>query len=80
MLICVSNQQSNLLETFNTLKFGQRASTVQNNPRKNEGVSRDEYKHMFEELKKRESELKEEVTNLKKHNTKMENALMECLS
>lgn len=47
MLLCVSNKKSNLLESFNTLNFGQRASTVQNKPRKNELVrQKNEFKEM----------------------------------
>jgi len=80
MLICVSNKNSNLLESFNTLTFGQRASTVQNKPRKNiVEKQHDKYKDMYENVCKSESKLKEEVSQLQKRNYMIENALIECL-
>jgi len=80
MLICVSNKQSNLLESFNTLNFGQRASTVQNKPRKNVVEQQhDIYKDMYKNICKSELKLKEEVSQLQKRNYLIENALIECL-
>lgn len=51
MLICASNEYYNRLETFNTLQFGSRASTVENKPLKNVQLSLDEIKLQLVESK-----------------------------